>query len=49
MTSQHTERGQGLIEYGLLLALIAVVVIFILAVFGSTAVTFLYSNIVANL
>lgn len=42
------EHGQSLMEYSLLLALIAVVVIVVLALFGGTAVTFLYSNIILN-
>ncbi len=48
MLFQPREAGQGLLEYSLLLVMIAVVVIFILAIFGSTAVTFLYSNILLN-
>jgi Flp pilus assembly pilin Flp len=49
MLFQPGENGQGMLEYSLLLVMIAVVVIFILAVFGGTAVTFLYSNILLNL
>ncbi len=48
MLFQPRENGQSLMEYSLLLVMIAVVVIFILAVFGGTAVTFLYSNILLN-
>ncbi len=31
----HTERGQGLAEYALILALVAIVVIIIVAVYGT--------------
>lgn len=48
MVFQPRENGQSLMEYSLLLVLVAVVVIFILAIFGNTAVTFLYSNIILN-
>ncbi|MBV8714388.1 MAG: Flp family type IVb pilin [Chloroflexi bacterium] len=32
----HHDRGQGLVEFGLLLALVAVVAIFGLLIFGNT-------------
>jgi len=41
------ERGQGFMEYGMLLVLIAVIVIFVLTVFGR-AVGNLFSNVIAN-
>ncbi len=41
-------RGQGLVEYALILLLIALVVIVSLAVFGSS-VGNLYSNIVSHI
>lgn len=40
-------KGQGLVEYALLIALVALLVIIILALFGS-AVGNMFSNIVAN-
>jgi pilus assembly protein Flp/PilA len=42
------EEGQGLVEYALILVLVALVVIIILAVFGP-AIGNLYSNTMANL
>jgi len=48
MLCRPRETGQGLVEYGLLIGLIAVVVVAILAIFGNTAVTYLYSNIIMN-
>jgi pilus assembly protein Flp/PilA len=42
------EEGQGLVEYGLILMLVAVVVIAILAILGPT-VGNIYSNIVDKL
>lgn len=41
------ERGQGFLEYGLLLILIAVIVIYVLTVFGK-AVGNLFSNVISN-
>lgn len=31
----HEEHGQGLMEYGLILILVAIIVVFILSVYGS--------------
>ena len=42
-----SENGQGFLEYGLLLVLIAVIVIYVLTVFGR-AVGNLFSNVIAN-
>ncbi len=42
------EEGQGLVEYALILVLVALVVIVILAVFGPS-IGNLYSNTIANL
>ncbi len=42
------EEGQGLVEYALILVLVAVVVLAILAIFGP-AIGNLYSNTMANL
>ena len=39
------ERGQGLVEYGLILVLIAIAVVIIVSQFGQTLNT-MYSNIV---
>ena len=44
----HSEKGQGLAEYALILTLVAVVVIVILAILGP-AVGNVFSNIVASL
>jgi pilus assembly protein Flp/PilA len=40
-------RGQGMVEYALLIALIAVVVVVLIAVMG-TAVSHMYSDITAG-
>ena len=40
-------RGQGLVEYALLILLVGIAVIVLLALFG-TAVGNMFSNIVAN-
>ena len=40
-------RGQGLVEYALILALVAIIVIVILALFGS-AVGNMFSTVMAN-
>ena len=44
---QENETGQGLVEYALILVLIALVVIIILALLGP-AVGNIFSNLVAN-
>jgi pilus assembly protein Flp/PilA len=44
---QENEKGQGLVEYALILVLIALVVIIILALLGP-AVGNIFSNLVAN-
>lgn len=41
-------RGQGLVEYALILVLVAIIVIIMLALFGG-AVGNMYSNVIANL
>lgn len=41
------ERGQGFLEYGMLIILVAIVVMLLLVVFGG-AVGNLFSNIVAS-
>ncbi|HEX9680286.1 MAG TPA: pilus assembly protein [Anaerolineales bacterium] len=41
-------RGQGLVEYALLLVLVSIIVIIILALFGS-GVGNMFSNIISNL
>ena len=43
----HSESGQGFLEYGMLIVLIAIIVMVLLGVFG-TAVGNLFSNIVAS-
>lgn len=40
------ERGQGMVEYALLIVLLAIVVVFMIAVMG-TAVSNMYSRIAA--
>ncbi len=42
------ERGQGLLEYAMILALIAIIVIVVLALLGP-AVGNMFSNVVANI
>ena len=44
---QHHLRAQGLLEYALILVLVAIVVLVILAVFGP-AVGNMYSNVIAG-
>ena len=41
-------RGQGLVEYALILVLVAIIVIVMLALFGG-AVGNMYSNVITNL
>jgi pilus assembly protein Flp/PilA len=41
-------RGQGLVEYAILIALVALIVIVLLALFG-TSVGNMFSNIIANI
>jgi pilus assembly protein Flp/PilA len=47
MPARKSERGQGFIEYGLLLILIAVVLILIVTLLG-TQISALYSQIVSS-
>jgi pilus assembly protein Flp/PilA len=42
------EKGQGLVEYALILVLVAIVVIVMLALFGS-AIGNMYSTVMANI
>ena len=44
----HTSRGQGLVEYALLILLVALAIIVVLYIFGE-GVANLYSNIIANI
>lgn len=44
----HSQEGQGLVEYALILVLVAIIVIVILAVFGA-GVGNLYSNLMAQI
>jgi len=44
----HTSRGQGLVEYALLLLLVALLLIVLLYIFGE-GVGNLYGNIIANI
>jgi pilus assembly protein Flp/PilA len=44
----YTDTGQGLVEYSLILLLIALVLIVILSIFGSE-LSDVYSNIIDNL
>jgi pilus assembly protein Flp/PilA len=43
-----TESGQGLVEYALILMLVALAIIIILSIFGSSLAD-VYSNIVDNI
>jgi pilus assembly protein Flp/PilA len=45
MIYHRKERGQGMVEYALLIVLLAIVVVFMIVVMG-TAVSHMYSNIV---
>lgn len=36
----HEEQGQGLMEYGLIIILVAIIVVFILSVYGSQLANF---------
>lgn len=47
MSQFKREAGQGLVEYGLLVLLIALVIFVAIAVFGET-VSSLYSQVVSN-
>jgi pilus assembly protein Flp/PilA len=47
MRNRIRERGQGLVEYGLLILLIALVVLVALTVFGQS-VSALYSQVVSS-
>ncbi len=40
-------RGQGLVEYAVIITLVAIIVLVILALFG-TAVGNMFSNVIAN-
>ena len=41
-------HGQGLVEYALILVLVAIIVLVVLAIFGN-AVGNMYSNVIANI
>lgn len=41
-------RGQGLVEYALLLALVSIILVVILLLFGSS-IGNLFSNVIANI
>ena len=47
MLFYRKERGQGMVEYALLIALLAIVVVVMIEVMG-TAVSNMYSNIVGG-
>ncbi len=47
MLINQNERGQGFMEYGMLLVLVAVIIILVLKVFGN-ATGNLFSNIIQN-
>lgn len=40
MFALHEEKGQGLMEYGLILVLVAIIVVLILGVYGSQVANF---------
>ena len=48
MDAESSQFGQGLVEYGLILMLVAMVVIVIMALLGP-AISNMFSNVVANL
>jgi pilus assembly protein Flp/PilA len=41
MFTLREEKGQGLLEYGLILVLVAIIVVFILGIYGSQVANFL--------
>jgi pilus assembly protein Flp/PilA len=47
MTRSFFSKGQGLVEYALIIMLVGIVVIVVLAVYG-TGVGNMFSNIIAN-
>lgn len=47
MLSSPNERGQGLVEYALIIALVVIVVIIVLALVGTRINESLYSRIVS--
>ena len=47
MRNALNERGQGLVEYGLIIVMVAIVVILVLVIMGP-AIGNIFSNIVAN-
>lgn len=47
MLFNPSESGQGFLEYGMLLVLVAIIVLIILTVFGN-AVGNIFSNVIAN-
>ena len=46
--NHHYQRGQGLVEYAMIMMLVAIIVIIILALFGS-AVGNMFSSVIVNL
>jgi pilus assembly protein Flp/PilA len=48
MKTSNREPGQGLVEYALIMLLVAIIVIVVLALFGP-AVGNLYSSVIQNL
>lgn len=46
--AQHFEKGQGLVEYAIILILVVVVVLVLLAVFG-TGVGDMFSNVISTI
>jgi pilus assembly protein Flp/PilA len=46
MANNRQEKGQGLVEYALILVLVAIVVVVILAILGP-AIGHIFSNVVA--
>jgi len=47
-TIQDQAQGQGLLEYGMIIILVAILIIVIIAAFGNS-VADLYSNIISNI
>lgn len=47
-TIQDLRRGQGLVEYGMIIILVAILIIVLLVAFGNS-VGVLYSNIISNI
>jgi Flp pilus assembly pilin Flp len=46
LQANYSDKGQGLVEYGLIIALVALIVIAGLALFGESVISYYFSKIV---